>query len=476
MVRVRIAPAPTGNLHLGTARTALFNYIFARHHRGKFILRIDDSDPQRSKLKFEKNIIAGFKWLSLKWDEGPSIGGPYAPYYQSQRKSSYQPYLDKLVKNQQAYECFCTQDELEAHRKKMQAAKKPPVYSGRCRSLSSQQKQECVNQGRQSVIRFKTRKGIVKFIDPNRGQIAVNTNTIGDFVLTRKDRSPLLVLATTIDDIEMKITHTIRGEDFLNLVPKQILLFEALDKKPPVFAHLPFVYGPDNKKLSKRHDARPVTDYQQSGYLVDAVITFLSYLGWSYQDNSQLLSMNKLKKEFSLKKVHTTKPIFDIKKLDHFNGLAIRQKSDKQLLALLKPFVPKDCPQALAEKIIPLIKDRLVKLSEFEILSSYFYRDPKIDKQLIVKQSKKDISIIRKILKLLEETYSKVAEKDWLAQKLELTGRDLVTKTGWTPKELFMTLRASLTGSLATPPLFDTMQALGQPTVIKRLNHAQKNI
>ena len=474
-IRTRIAPAPTGRLHIGTAHTALFNYLFAKHHHGKFILRIDDSDAKRSNQEFEKDIIAGLKWLGIDWDEGPDIGGPYAPYRQSERINYYQPYIKKLLLQGKAYQCYCTSDELRKEREEMEKKRLPPMYSGKCRNLTASQKEKFRKQGKKPVLRLKVRPGMVKFEDPTRGTVEVDSKTIGDFVLVRSDGSPLLVFTTTVDDIEMKITHTIRGEDFLNLVPRQILLFEALEEKPPIFAHLQFIYGPDGTKLSKRHGAKSVLEYRDDGYLKEALITFMAYLGWSYQDNSQPLSMIQLIKLFNLEKTRTGKPIFDIEKLRWFNGLLIRKKNAQELHELLSPYLPEQTNKRYVEKIITLIKDRIHVLNEFEMLTGFFFKKPHFKKQVILDQSKHGEDETRKKLEEVSKRLAIISQKEFNTRTIEESLRILL-EDDWSTKELFMTIRVVISGKTVSPPLFETIEVLGKKETLERINYAIKKL
>jgi len=468
-IRTRIAPAPSGRLHLGTAHTALFNYLFTRHNHGQFILRIDDSDAKRSKKEFEKDILEGLKWLGIEWDEGPDIGGPYGPYLQSQRFDHYQPYLEKLLQSGDAYKCFCTREELAKERQEMFSKKLPPKYSGKCRHLTEEQKKAFIKEGRKPVIRFKVEPQIIAFNDPTHGIIKVNSETIGDFVLARSDSTPLLVFTTTIDDIEMKITHTIRGEDFMNLVPKQILIFKALRIQPPIFGHLQFIYGPDGGKLSKRHGAKSVLEFKEEGYLPGALLTFLAYLSWSYKDNSQLLTKSELIKLFDISHIQTGKPTFDLQKLNYFNAKLIRQTSLKSLLQLIKPFLKYKLPEEKLIKIIPLIQERLIKLADINDLIEYFVILPKVDPKALLAESKlspaETIKYLQAVIQVLEVTKDLETDLHQLQQQLNLS-----------PRQAFMTLRLAVAGRPATPPLFDVLSILGKNEVVKRLTYVQKTL
>lgn len=474
VVRVRIAPTPSGKLHLGTSHTALFNYLFARHNHGKFIVRIDDSDPKRSSDEFEKNILESLKWLGITWDEGPDIGGPYKPYRQSERMGHYQPYIDKLLKDGNAYLCFCTPEELEAERKKREAEKLPPKYSGKCRNLSAEQIEACKKEGRKPIVRLKVPNKIVSFTDPARGEINVDASTFGDFAIARSDGTALLILTTTIDDIEMKITHAIRGEDYLNIVPRQIPIFEALGVVPPIFAHLPFVYGKDGTKLSKRHGATSVSDYREMGYLPEAIFNYLTLLGWSPPVDKEILTKEETIGMFTLERINTNPHRFDIEKLMWVNGMYIRQKSDKVLIDLLKTFLQPNIKEELVIKILPLVKDRLVKLSDWQELTNFFIQAPvKYDeKDLTQKHEKEDV---KKVLERGIELFDKL-KSPWQHEEWENEIRKLADEFGWKHADVFQIYRVAVTGKTATPPLFETMEVLGKEEVNKRLNNAIKFI
>jgi len=468
-VRVRMAPTPSGKLHLGTAHTALFNWFFAKHYQGKFVLRIDDSDPKRRQKEYEEDILESLKWLGVSWDEGPDIGGAYGPYRQSERMGRYWQYVERLLKEGKAYYCFCSPQELEKERKKMLAEGRAPKYLGKCRSLTKAQIERLKKQGRKGAVRLKVNPGKVSFIDPSRGKVTVKAEEIGDFVIARADKSALLVTAATIDDHEMKITHTIRGEDYLNFVPRQILLFNALDFKPPVFAHLAFIYGPDGAKLSKRHGAVAVSDYKKEGYLPEALVNYLVLLGWSPKDDREILDIEEVIKLFDLQDVGEAGPRFDLKKLDWMNSVYIRKKSNKELLQLIKPFAPKKMADDLINQTIPLVKDRLRKLADYPGLVDFFMKRPKVPENLVL-QKGEDEKMIKSQLAISVRRAEKV--KTWQAENLEKVFRELAKENDWHVGKYFMVVRLCLTGKTATPPLFETMEVLGKRESIERLKKA----
>lgn len=472
-VRVRMAPTPSGPLHLGTAHTALFNWLFARHHQGEFILRIDDSDPKRCKKKYEKDILESLKWLGINWDEGPDIGGPYEPYRQSERMVGYWQYIERLLDEGKAYYCYCTPRELENERKAMLAKGIAPKYSGRCRNLTREQIEKFKKRGRKGAVRLKVNPGKVSFTDPSRGKIIVEAEAIGDFIIARADKTALLVTAATIDDLEMKITHTIRGEDYLNFVPRQILLYKALGFKPPVFGHLAFIYGPDGAKLSKRHGAVAVSDFRKQGYLSEALVNYLVLLGWSPKDDREILEIKEVIRLFDLKDVSDAGPRFDLSKLNWINGAYIRKKSKKQLLRLIEPFAPKGLSSTLINRTVPLVQERMAKLSDYPGLVEFLVKEAKYPIKLLIQKGKTKEET-KRVLSIISHQSLIISENDWKHNNLEKVCRDLANKSNWKTRDLFMTIRVAITGKTITPPLFESMELLGKKTTLLRLQKALK--
>ncbi len=353
-VRVRIAPAPTGNFHIGLARTALFNYLFAKKYEGVFILRIEDTDPERSKPEYEKDILDSLKWLGIEWDEGPDIGGDYGPYRQSQRLEIYLKYLEKLLAEDKAYYCFCSEEELEMERQYQLSIGQAPRYSGKCANLPKETVQKYLAEGKKAVIRIRVPAKKIEFDDLIRGHLEFDAGLMGDIVIAknlttrgqnkslgrwREGWSPLYNFACAIDDFEMKFTHIIRGEDHISNTPKQILIQEALGFERPIYAHLPLILGPDRTKLSKRHGAIGISEYRKQGYLPEALVNFIAFLGWNPGTEREIYSMASLIKDFSLEKVQKGGAIFNIKRLDFLNGFYIRQKSIEKLTELCLPYL-----------------------------------------------------------------------------------------------------------------------------------------
>jgi len=458
-IRCRVAPSPTGKLHLGTAHTALFNFLFAKHGKGTFILRIDDTDKMRSRKEFEEEIVSSLKWLGIVWDEGPDVGGPYAPYVQSQRSSSYQKYLDKLLQEKKAYYCFCTKEELEEERKEMETKKIPPVYSGKCLKRTNEEISQFEKEGRKAAIRLVNPNKKVTFHDLIRGEITVDSALFGDFVIVRSDGTALLAFAAAVDDIEMKITHAIRGEDFLNLVPRQILIYEALEEKPTEFAHLSFLYAPDKTKLSKRHGATSVSEYKEMGYLKEAMINYLGILGYSMSDGREVFTLEELIADFDISRVQKSAPVFDLNKLNWYNGYYIRKAQRSKLKDQIFNFFNKKYPEEKIEKILPLVVERIKTLKEFEMYADFFFRMPA--------NYEIDLSAKKEILGKTLEALKTVS--DWKADIIGAKMQEVATQNGVKNSEYFMTVRVTVTGKKISPPLNESMELLGKEEVLSRI-------
>ncbi|MDI6602855.1 MAG: glutamate--tRNA ligase [Patescibacteria group bacterium] len=338
-VRTRFAPAPTGVLHIGGARTALFNYLFAKKNEGVFILRIEDTDIERSGQEYEKDIMESLKWLGIEWDEGPDVGGDYGPYRQSERLNIYAKYLEKLLAEDKAYYCFCSEEELEAQRQYQLSIGEAPHYSGKCANLSKEEVQRLREAGKSAVIRFRVPSKKVRFNDLIRGKLEFDTSLMGDIVIAKDLTIPLYNFACVVDDFEMKISQVIRGEEHISNTPKQILLQEALNFPSPQYVHLPMILGPDRTKLSKRYEAVGISEYKKEGYLPEALVNFMAFLGWNPGGEREIYSISSLIKEFSLERVQKGGAIFNIKRLDFLNGFYIRQRSVEKLTELCLPYL-----------------------------------------------------------------------------------------------------------------------------------------
>ena len=424
-VRVRTAPSPTGLAHIGNVYAALFNFAYAKKNKGKFVLRIENTDIERFVVGAEKVIIDALNWLGLKYDEGPDLGGEYGPYRQSERIKLYKKYAKKLVDENLAYE----------------------------------------NEG---ALWFRVpKKNKTGWNDLVRGKIEFDNAEIKDFVILRSNGFPSYNFAVVVDDYLMKIDPVIRAEEHISNTPRQIMLYKALKADVPDFAHLPLLRNPDHSKISKRRNPVAVSWYKEQGYLPAALINFLCLLGWSHPKGKEVFSLDKFIKNFSFKRVSTSAPIFDFKKLDWLNGFYIREKTNKELFKLLKSFVPKGMKDSLIKQTIPLVKERLVKLSDYSQLVDFFIKEPEVDQRLLLKKGGRDIKLMREQFDVTLEELEKV--KSWKAKILEDLFRKIVEDKKYHLGKFFMATRIAITGRFATPPLFETMEVLGKEKVIKRL-------
>ena len=462
-IRVRIAPSPTGFLHVGTARAALFNYLFAKRNNGKFILRIEDTDIERSEKRFEQDIIESLKWLGIPWDEGP--------FRQSDRIETYTKYLKNLLKENKAYYCFCSEEELEAVRQDQLSRGLAPKYNGKCHNLSPEEIKKCQENNKPSIIRFRTRQEKISFTDLIRGKIEFDSSLIGDFAIAKDLNTPLYNFAVVVDDFEMKISHIIRGEDHIPNTPKQILIQEALGFPQPEYAHLPLILGPDKSKLSKRHAAVSVSNYLQEGYLPEALINFMAFLGWNPGTDEEIYSLNTLAQEFSLDRVQKAGAIFNIKKLDYLNGLYIRQKPLDELTELCQPYLPK-AEKIFLKKIVGLHQERLKKLSEIKEFTDFFFQDKlNYDKELLRWRENDDEKMAGSLDKL-DKLLSEISERNWAKETLEKILMQEAEKMGDRGLVLWP-LRVALTGKKASAGPIEIAEILGKEKTLTRLREAR---
>jgi glutamyl-tRNA synthetase len=474
LVRVRFAPSPTGYLHIGGARTAIYNWLFAKQNKGKFILRIEDTDIERHVEESLSSILQSLKWLGLQWDEGPETGGPFGPYYQSQRIDIYKRYASILLENRNAYRCFCSPQELEAMREEQRVKGATQGYDGRCANLSKAEIANKINDGIPFTLRLKCGVGKLVVDDLIHGKITFTKESYSDFIILRSDGSPTYNFTAAIDDWLMQITHVIRGDDHLSNTPKQIMIYYALGATPPQFGHIPMILGSDGKRLSKRHGATSVESYRQDGYLAEAMLNYLSLLGWSYDDKTTFFSRDEFIEKFSLSKVSKNPAIFDLAKLDWMNGAYIRQKSEVELAELITPFIKSrigtdlnNDQKTILLKIIPLIKERIKKSSEvISIADFYFTRNYEITHDAKLKFL--DAPETSTILPRAAETLNQL--KKFNSDEIEKALRSAFEASGIPPKKLFQTIRAAITGKTVSPPLFETMEILGKEECIFRLN------
>ncbi len=491
-VRVRFAPSPTGFFHIGSARTVLFNWLFAKQNNGKFILRIEDTDIERSAPEFEKDILDGIKWLGLDWDESVDVGGPYEPYRQSERLDIYEKYLRQLLDEDKAYYCFCSKELLENDRQAMLAQGLAPKYSGRCRGLSKEETESRLKKGEPAVIRFRVPETEIEFNDLIRGKIKFDASLIGDVVIARNLKSPLYNFSATVDDFEMKITYVIRGEEHLSNTPKQILIQKALGFETPEYAHLSLILTPGRAKLSKRLLESSLNDYKNQGYLSEAIVNFLALLGWHPKEDREILSVDDLISEFNLKRVQKAGAIFDIEKLEWLNSQYIKKMDAEDLAERIRDFVP---PEWLIEenkellvKAVAAERERMKKLIDFKELSDFFFELPDYEINLLawprpapatslekgISEPKMDKEKTLANLKLLIEEINKVFKADFNKETLEKSITPLTEV--WGRGELLWPLRAALSGKEASPGPFEIMEVLGKEETLRRLEIAVKKL
>lgn len=471
-VRVRIAPSPTGYPHIGSIWQALINFAYARKSKGQFIVRIEDTDRKRFVSDAEKKLFQALAWFGLTPDESPIHGGKFGPYRQSERLKLYQKYGQELIAKGKAYYCFCSQERLDQIRKEMVKQSKAPMYDGCCRKIKPKEAQKRIDRGEKYVIRLKVPKNETVVVnDLLRGEVKFDSNVIDDQVLLKSDGFPTYHLAMVVDDHLMKISHAVRGEEWLSSAPKHILLYQFFNWPAPIFIHTPIIRNPDKSKLSKRHGHAEVFWYQENGYLPEAILNFLSLLGWSHPREKTIFSLEEFIKLFDLKDLSPVGPIVDLKKLDYINGVYIRNLDDKTLLQLIKPFLEKFSlliPDCLLLKIIPLIKQRIVKFSDVNNLIDFFVKDIVYDKELLLKKG--NLGLVNSQLKAVSGQLSNI--KLWNLVNITKAMQDLCEKNKWNRSQFFMTLRVAVTGKTITPPLFESMEILDKEETLKRLKKA----
>ncbi len=478
-VRVRFAPSPTGDLHVGNIRTALFDWAYARHTGGTFIFRIEDTDKDRVTDEYIQAAIDTLKWLGLTWDEGPEVGGPNGPYLQSQRMDIYADWAKKFLDDGFAYHCYCSADELEAVREAQRKANVAPGYNGHCRSLSTEQIAAFVADGRKPVVRMRMPDGSTTFTDLIRGEVTFDHNFVPDFVLVRADGSPLYTLAVAVDDVMMKVTHVLRGEDLLSSTPRQIRVYQAMgvaEGDYPLFAHLPFVMGQDNAKLSKRNGEVSIAWYRERGFLPEAICNYLALLGWSPGEDREDVSMSELTELFTVERVHSSPARFDMKKLEAINGDKIRALSPDEFLNRSLPFLKEGnvvtgTPEeiALLKRALPIIQERVATLAEVPAMLKFlFVTNFEVEAESLPKISDADSK------KLLQVAYERLQSlSQWNHEGIEAVLRTaLIEEMGLKPRIAFSAVRIAVTGSHISPPLFESMELLGRESSLLRLKNS----
>jgi nondiscriminating glutamyl-tRNA synthetase len=486
-IRVRIAPSPTGPLHIGTARTALFNYLFARRNGGTFVLRLEDTDLARSSIAYEKDILDGLHWLGIRWDEGPEVAGeaargPFAPYRQMERLPRYAAAADRLLAEDKAYYCYCTAAQLDADRKAHEAAKEPPHYVGRCAHLTAAERAAFEAEGRPRAIRFRVGEGVVGFDDLVRGRVEIDTTALGgDTVIVRGDGTPLYHFTVVVDDAAMEISHVIRGEDHLSNTPKHILLFRALGHPEPQFAHLPLILNADRTKMSKRKSQTAIADYIEQGFIREALVNYLALLGWSTGSEDEILSLDELAARFDIEHVQKGGAVFDRERLEWLNGQWIRRLAPDDLVERLRPFLERELAAGRIERLptdeelralLPVVQERLPTLGAVgDLIGFLFVTRLDVDPGMLVPK-RWDAATTAEALHAARKVIAAVGRVSYEADELEPPLRALAEERGWKAGDLFMAIRVATTGRTATPPLFDTLVALGHDRTLERLDRA----
>ncbi len=481
--RVRFAPSPTGHMHLGSARTALYDYLIARKTGGKFILRIEDTDVKRYMPGAEEELINGLHWLGLDFDEGPGIGGDYGPYRQSERKEIYQEYGKKLIDSGHAFCCFCTPERLSRMREEQQKRKEAPHYDGTCRNLPHEEVESRIRNGEKYVIRFKApREGTTTVFDHLRGDITVENRTIDDSILIKSDGWALYHLAAMVDDHLMKITHVIRGSEWLPSLPLHALICRAFGWEEPVWMHLSVFLKPSGKgKMSKRESADLIKDghsifikdFPELGYIPEAVVNWVALMGWSYDDHTEFFTLSDLIEKFDIDHLNPSPAAINFTKLDHFNGLHIRNLNDQELANRIEPFFKEkgyspDKPTLI--KLAPILKERLATLDDALQLAGFFFEQ---------EFNYESIELIPKglsreqTLKVLQDSYEIMSTVGQMTKDTnEPLMRDYVEKSGLSAGQVFGILRIAITGQKVSPPLFESMEIIGKEIVLSRIKKA----
>jgi glutamyl-tRNA synthetase len=485
-VRVRFAPSPTGYLHIGGARTALFNYLYARRQGGVFVLRIEDTDRERSTPEAIQAIFDGLEYLGLDWDEGPRKDGGHGPYFQSQRLASYQADVERLLEERKAYRCFCSRERLDELRERQRAAKERIQYDRSCLRIDPAEARRRAEGGQSHVVRFLVPEGSTVVDDAVRGQVVVDPREIEDLVVRRADGTCVYNFAVVGDDHGMRITHVIRGEDHLSNTPKQILLFKALGYEVPRYAHIPLILAHGGGKLSKRHGAVSVTEYRDKGYLPEAMINFLARMGWSYDDKQEIFSLDELVRAFSLEGVSKSGAVYDLKKLDHLGAHYMRKRPLEDVVRLAVPylvragFIPEaggDRERTRISRMVELEKERMEHASQVVEKTRYYFEAPEEldDGAAKVLRKKKDAAQL--VRKYAEDVAANVPEGSWRPEDpkpLEEHARAFIEREKVSLGDLAQPLRAILTGRSATPGLFEVMAILGRKTSLERLARADE--
>ena len=477
-VRVRYAPSPTGEPHIGNVRTALFNWLFARRYGGKFIVRIEDTDQERSVSGVVERILDSLRWLGIDWDEGPDIGGAHASYMQSQRLPIYHDITQRLIDGGLAYSCYCSRERLDQVRKDRARQGLPHGYDRHCRDLTSDQRLQLERANDSPVARFKMPfEGETTVHDLIRNEVTWQNGLQDDFIILKSDGFPTYHLANVVDDHMMEITHVMRAEEWLPSTPRHLHLYQALGYDPPLFAHLPMILGPDRSKLSKRHGATALLEYRDAGYLPEAMVNFMAFLGWSLDDKTDIISATDLVGNFSVDRVGKAGAIFDIEKLQWMNGMYIRGLAPEDLAQRALPFLQKDLSSSsmLMDsqylcRVMSLVQERIKTLKEVPESTAYFFSEDLADTPNDIVQKGMDREAALAALQRTEDELAvlELLEAEPLEERLRAAGEEL----GLSPRQYFGVVRVAVTGRSASPPLFQTMEVLGKERCMRRIRSA----
>ncbi len=470
-VRVRLAPSPTGDPHVGTAYVGLINYVFARKHHGRLVLRIEDTDQSRSSPLFEQAILESLKWFGLTWDEGPDVGGPFGPYRQSERTAIYREHAERLIQNGHAYRCFCSPERLDQVRKARRSQKLNTGYDRHCRNLSQAEIQRHLDQGTPYVVRLKMPlEGETTFTDRLRGEVRFKNELIDDQVLLKSDGFPTYHLANVVDDHLMGITHVIRAEEWINSTPKHVILYRAFGWELPEFVHVSLLRNKDRSKISKRKNPVSLVYYRQAGFRPEALRNFLGLMGWNHPSGSEKFTTDEMIEAFELDDISLGGPVFNLEKLKWLNGQYIRDMSTQALADWLSDTL---FARDYLDRIVPLIHERMEVFQDFWKYADYFYSDDLgLTPEALIPR-KRQAAETRRMLGDVLATLENASRQGWTAEVIEQALRGYCAESPWKVREVFMTVRLAVTGKAATPPLFDTLAVLGKERVRQRLMAAQ---
>ena len=481
-VRVRFAPSPTGEPHIGNVRTALFNWLFAKSCGGKFVVRVEDTDQERLVPGAMDAVLDCLEWLNIPWDEGPRVGGPYAPYIQSERLTIYQELAESLLSRGRAYPCYCSRDRLARMRDERRAQGFTTAHACECRTMTIQERRDKEAESGAPVIRFgMPTSGVTKVHDLIRGDVEWQNDLQEDFIILKSDGFPTYHLAVVTDDHLMNISHVLRAEEWLPGTPRHLQLYDALGFAPPEFGHLPIILGPDRSKLSKRHGATGVLEYREEGFLPEALVNFMALLGWSLDDKTEVLPVEEIAGSFTLDRITKSAAVFDREKLEWMSGVYMRQLSTGDLADRMLPFLERDLPKdslpverPYLERIVPLVQERVKLLSDADEWTSYFFNDvPEYDPKTLIQRNMDAQSTLGALRRASDEVAAAASfDHESLEELLRAVGAELALSA----RQFFGVLRTAVTGRTAAPPLFETMEVLGRDRVLRRLESAAERL